>query len=144
LKRRIEMLNDTIQVTSFDMRRLFAMTEQMRQLHLADISVLDQLEDELGRSVEVAPAQVAGDVVTMNSTLTLKDLTSEKSITCTLVFPQDADASRHQVSVLAPLGMAVLGYRVGDKISWQMPHGERQLQIEAIHYQPEAAGDFHL
>jgi regulator of nucleoside diphosphate kinase len=126
LKRRIEMLNDTIQVTSFDMR------------------VLDQLEDELGRSVEVAPAQVAGDVVTMNSTLTLKDLTSEKSITCTLVFPQDADASRHQVSVLAPLGMAVLGYRVGDKISWQMPHGERQLQIEAIHYQPEAAGDFHL
>ena len=120
------------------------MAEQMRKQGLAEMDALDQLEDELGRSSEVAPAEVPNDVVTMNSRLTLKDLTSGKAITCTLVFPQDADASRQQVSVLAPLGMAVLGYRVGDKISWHMPHGEHQLEIEEIHYQPEAAGDYHL
>jgi regulator of nucleoside diphosphate kinase len=140
----MNMQKDMIQVTSFDLDRLFAMTEQMRKQHLADDRVLDQLEEELGRSAEVAPTAVPDDVVTMNSSLTLKDLTSGKAITCTLVFPQDADAARNHVSVLAPLGMAVLGYRVGDKIHWQMPHGERQLQIEAIHYQPEAAGDYHL
>jgi regulator of nucleoside diphosphate kinase len=138
------MQKDTIEVTRFDMSRLFVMTEQLRQQGDAELSALDQLEDELGRSVEVASDQVADDVVTMNSKLTLKDLTSGRSITCTLVFPEDADSSCQQVSVLAPLGMAILGYRVGDKISWQMPHGERHLQIEAIHYQPEAAGDFHL
>lgn len=138
------MLRDTIQVTSFDMSRLFAMTEQMRKQGLAEPDTLDQLEEELGRSSEVASTEVPNDVVTMNSKLTLKDLTSGKAITCTLVFPQDADASRQQVSVLAPLGMAVLGYRVGDKISWHMPHGEHQLEIETIHYQPEAAGDYHL
>jgi regulator of nucleoside diphosphate kinase len=138
------MSKDKIQVTSFDMSRLFAMAEQMRKQSLHGIDVLDQLEEELGRSSEVTSTEVPNDVVTMNSKLTLKDLTSGKAITCTLVFPEDADSSQHQVSVLAPLGMAVLGYRVGDKISWRMPHGVRELEIEAIHYQPEAAGDYHL
>ncbi|CAG0952495.1 Regulator of nucleoside diphosphate kinase [Methylophilaceae bacterium] len=138
------MIKDSIQVTSFDMSRLFAMAEQIRRQGMADKVDLDQLEEELARSVEVSSDEVPSDVVTMNSKLTLKDLTSGKEITCTLVFPQDADPAQQRVSVLAPLGMAVLGYRVGDRINWSMPHGMRQLRIETIHYQPEAAGDYHL
>lgn len=138
------MVQDTIQVTSFDMRRLFAMAEQLRKRGAAEVTVIDRLEEELARSTEVAQDAISKDVVTMNSKLTLKDLTSGKEITCTLVFPQDADAEENRVSILAPLGMAILGYQVGDTISWSMPHGERELKIEAIHYQPEAAGDLHL
>ena len=138
------MVQDTIQVTSFDMSRLFAMAEQLRKRGAVDVAVIDKLEEELARSTEVAQDAVSKDVVTMNSRLTLKDLTSGKEITCTLVFPQDADAEENRVSILAPLGMAILGYRVGDTISWPMPHGERELRIESIHYQPEAAGDLHL
>lgn len=133
-----------IQVTSYDMNRLFAMAEQMRRRGEEVPATLDQLEEELARCAEVSQETVPADVVTMNSKVTLKDLTSGKEITCTLVFPEDADASQNRISVLAPLGMAILGYRVGDRISWKMPSGVHELQIEAIHYQPEAAGNYLL
>lgn len=133
-----------IQVTSYDMNRLFAMAEQLRKRGGQVPAGLDQLEEELARCAEVKQEAVPKDVVTMNSKVTLKDLTSGKDITCTLVFPDEADSAQGKVSVLAPLGMAILGYRVGDKISWQMPSGVRELQIETVHYQPEAAGDYQL
>jgi Transcription elongation factor len=133
-----------IQVTTYDMNRLFAMTEQLRKQGDAELLGLDQLEEELARCAEVSQETVPADVVTMNSNVTLKDLTSGKEITCTLVFPENADSTQGRISVLAPLGMAILGYRVGDRISWQMPHGVHELQIEAVHFQPEAAGDFQL
>lgn len=133
-----------IQVTSYDMNRLFAMAEQLRKRGGQVPAGLDQLEEELARCAEVSQETVPEDVVTMNSKVTLKDLTSGKEITCTLVFPDDADSSQERISVLAPLGMAILGYRVGDKISWQMPSGVHELQIDAVHYQPEAAGNYQL
>ena len=61
-----------------------------------------------------------------------------------LVFPQDADLAQGKISVLAPIGTAMLGYRVGDVFSWQVPSGERRIKVEAILYQPEAAGDYDL
>jgi regulator of nucleoside diphosphate kinase len=133
-----------IQVTSYDMNRLFAMTEQLRKRGGPVPTGLDQLEEELARCAEVSQETVPADVVTMNSRVTLKDLTSGKEITCTLVFPEDADSTEGRISVLAPLGMAILGYQVGDKVSWQMPSGVHELQIEAVHYQPEAAGNYQL
>ena len=138
------MVQGSIQVTSFDMSRLFAMIEQMRQHGVAEPASLARLEDELARCDEVAEGAVDADVVTMNSRVELRDLASGQTHTLTLVFPQQADASARRVSVLAPLGTAILGYRVGDVIDWAMPTGVRQYQILAIHYQPEAAGDFHL
>jgi regulator of nucleoside diphosphate kinase len=125
-----------IQITSYDMNRLFAMAEQLRKRGGPEPVGLDQLE--------VTQETVPADVVTMNSRVTLKDLTSDKEITCTLVFPDDADSTQGRLSILAPMGMAILGYRVADKVSWQMPSGVHELQIEAVHYQPEAAGDYQL
>jgi regulator of nucleoside diphosphate kinase len=133
-----------IQITSYDMNRLFAMAEQLRKRGGPEPVGLDQLEEELARCAEVTQETVPADVVTMNSRVTLKDLTSDKEITCTLVFPDDADSTQGRLSILAPMGMAILGYRVADKVSWQMPSGVHELQIEAVHYQPEAAGDYQL
>jgi regulator of nucleoside diphosphate kinase len=62
----------------------------------------------------------------------------------TLVFPSDADVEQDKTSVLAPLGTAVLGYRLGDTFEWRMPGRVRRLKLERVLYQPEAAGDYHL
>jgi regulator of nucleoside diphosphate kinase len=61
-----------------------------------------------------------------------------------LVFPSEADFDRGRVSILAPIGTALIGYRVGDTVEWKVPSGRRRLRIEEVLYQPEAAGDFHL
>ena len=84
------------------------------------------------------------DVVTMNSRVQLVDLDTGEAMTYTLVFPDDADLRQGKISVLAPIGTAMLGYRVGDTFEWRVPAGLRRLKIEAILYQPEAAGDYHL
>jgi regulator of nucleoside diphosphate kinase len=65
-------------------------------------------------------------------------------MTWTLVFPEDADIDQNRISVLAPIGTAMLGYSVGDTIEWPVPEGLRRIQVKEILYQPEAAGDYHL
>ena len=133
-----------IQVTTFDMNRLFAMIEQLRKNGFRETANLEKLEEELARSDEVAPNEVAADVVTMNSRVRLQDEASGQTLECNLVFPGEADASANRISIVAPLGTAILGYRVGDTVTWPMPGGERQYKIVEIAYQPEAAGDYHL
>ena len=133
-----------IQVTTFDMNRLFAMIEQLRKNGFRETANREKLEEELARSDEVAPSEVAADVVTMNSRVRLQDEASGQTLECNLVFPSEADASANRISIVAPLGTAILGYRVGDTVTWPMPGGERQYKIVEIVYQPEAAGDLHL
>ena len=133
-----------IQVTTFDMNRLFAMIEHLRKSGFRETANLEKLEEELARSDEVAPGEVAADVVTMNSRVRLQDEASGQTLECNLVFPGEADASANRISIVAPLGTAILGYRVGDTVTWPMPGGERQYKIVEIVYQPEAAGDLHL
>ena len=140
------MLSNTnsIQVTTFDMNRLFAMIEQLRRSGFREMNNLEKLEEELARCDEVAPSEVDADVVTMHSRVRLQDESSGQELECNLVFPEEADASANKSSIVAPLGTAILGYRVGDTVIWPMPHGERRYKIVEIAYQPEAAGDFHL
>lgn len=106
---------------------------------------ISKLSFELARAEKVNPEEIADDVVTMNSTFRLKELdSSDDTRELTLVFPGDADIEKGKISVLSPVGAAVLGYRVGDVIRWDVPAGEKSFRIEGIVYQPEAAGDFHL
>jgi regulator of nucleoside diphosphate kinase len=105
---------------------------------------LEQLQAELERGELVAPHDVPPDVITMNSCVCLVDLDTGEEMTCTLVFPEDADIDQNRISVLAPIGTAMLGYSVGDTIEWPVPEGLRRIQVKEILYQPEAAGDYHL
>ena len=105
---------------------------------------LSRLEGELERAKVVAPRDVPTDAVTMNSTVRLRDLGSGKQLTYTLVFPNEADVDQGKISILAPIGTAMIGYRVGDVIEWEVPSGLRRLKVEEVLYQPEAAGDYHL
>ena len=99
---------------------------------------------ELARGDIVEPAQVPGDVITMNSTARFRDETSGDERELTLVYPKDADGSADRLSVLAPVGSALLGLRVGHRIDWPLPGGRTTaLRVLSIRYQPEAAGELH-
>lgn len=134
----------TIYISEFDMERLRTLIDDAKRLERYGNEYIENLEIELSRAQIVAPADVPADVVTMNSTVCLKDLDTEEEMTVTLVFPRDADITQAKMSILAPIGTAMLGYRIGDTFTWKVPDGVRRLQIEKILYQPEASGDHHL
>ncbi len=138
------MRKRAIHITDFDMQRLRQLLEGTHIWNRKDRAYLEKLEEELDRAVLVSSKEVPPDVVTMNSRVQLVDLESGEAMEYTLVFPQDADLAQGKISVLAPIGTAMLGYRVGDVFSWQVPSGERRIKVEAILYQPEAAGDYDL
>ncbi len=80
----------------------------------------------------------------MHSRVVLLDLATKKSETYTLVYPEEADLGQGRISILAPIGTAMLGNRIDDIFEWAVPAGKRKLKVKRILYQPEAAGDFLL
>ena len=134
------MAERTIFITSQDRKRLELVGRMAGDAR--DRRDLLDLVDELNRAVVVAPKEVPGDVITMNSRVRLVDLDQGTELEYTLVYPQDADVSAGRISIVAPIGAAMLGYRVGDVIEWEVPAGTRRLRVEELLYQPEAAGDF--
>jgi regulator of nucleoside diphosphate kinase len=134
----------TIYVTEFDLQRLSNLLNGTRSWNEKDRGYLTRLEEELEWAQVVPPQEIPGDVVTMNSKARVKDLDSNQEMVFTLVFPAEADYERGKLSVLAPIGTALLGYRAGDAVEWEVPGGVRRLKIEQVLYQPEAAGDYHL
>lgn len=138
------MTNRKICITEFDKKRL---TELIRVAYDFGERIrhdLKGLELELTKASVVASQDIPEDVVTMNSKVVLVDIDTHEEMNFRLVFPQDADVDRELISVLAPIGTAILGYSKGDTVEWPVPSGIRRLQIKDILYQPEAAGDFHL
>lgn len=105
---------------------------------------LRELRQELERATVIDPQEIPADVVTMNSKVLLRDLETGDEVSYTLVYPPDANLDEDKISVLAPIGTAILGYRAGATVTWNVPAGVRRLHIEKILYQPEAAGDYHL
>lgn len=104
---------------------------------------LDLLRAELDRAEVLEPEDMPADVVTMNSRVRIVDERTGEEQELTLVFPAHADAERSAVSILAPVGSALLGLRVGDSIDWPLPDGRtRRIRVVAIPYQPEAAGEY--
>ena len=103
---------------------------------------LDALREEIERAEIVEPSAVPRNVVTMNSVVRFVDEESSLESEVTLVFPGHADVESNRISVLAPVGSALLGLSVGDSIHWPLPNARtRRLRVVAITYQPEAAGD---
>lgn len=134
----------TVYITEFDRERLRALLNDAKRLDRHGNEYLNSLESELSRAQIIAPAAVPADVITMNTGVCLRDLDTQEEMTMILVFPRDADITQAKISVLAPIGAAILGYRVGDVFTWNVPDGVRRLQVEEVLYQPEAAGAHHL
>lgn len=138
------MNNRTIYITELDLKRLRELIADAGSTSYRNSSYLKQLDAELHRGQVVAPQDVPSDVITMNSRVRLIDVESGEEMKYTLVFPQDADSAQGKISILAPIGTAMLGYRVGDVFSWSVPDGVRQLKVVEIIFQPEASGNYEL
>lgn len=119
-----------ILVSSEDRARLLELVSH------AEGPVAEQLEHELDRA-EVLPLQdVPSDVIVMDSEVEYEELGTGRRRQLRLVFPRDADGAAGRVSILAPLGCALLGLRVGQEIDWRMPGGLRRLRVLSVTRQP--------
>ncbi len=138
------MSEQKIYITDFDLKRLKKLLQASSKTGERKNSYLEQLRKEVEKAVVVPSEDIPKDAITMNSKVSLIDLESMKELVYTLVFPEDADSLSGKISVLAPVGTALLGYRVGDVIEWDVPAGKRRLKVKEILYQPEASGDYSL
>lgn len=136
--------NRQIFITDYDMQRLGTLIQNANSKSSRDVRYLEELEEELLKAEMVDPADIPHDVITMNSRVYLQDMNSGENFVYTLVFPSDSDLDSGRISVLAPVGTAMIGYRKGDRITWPVPGGVKKLKVKKILYQPEAAGDYHL
>jgi regulator of nucleoside diphosphate kinase len=128
----------SIHVTGEDLQRLRHILSAPGPASTRDQTHLQTLREELDRAVVVSAQETPPDVVTMRTLVRIRDLESGLQGDYTLVYPWEADLDSNRVSVLAPLGTALLGYREGDEIEWRMPGGVRRLRVEKILHQPEA------
>lgn len=129
-------IEQDIIITDVDLDRLRPVIDQN------DSPASDSLDAELRRAKVVPQHEVPADVVTMNSEVVYEDCATSARRTVQVVYPKDANASVGKVSVLAPIGSALLGLRVGQSIEWPVPTGKKRVKVLEVRSQPEAAGRF--
>lgn len=133
--------NPSIIISSLDADRLEALIDALPD---GAFPGREALEEELARADIVDPKAVPPTVVTMNSTVHFEVESSAESFCLTLVYPKDVDDSGKTISILAPVGSALLGLSQGDTIAWPKPgSGELKVRIKEVTYQPERAGEYH-
>ena len=128
-----------ITLSSLDYERLQTLIEKNN----ADFPGRDALEAELDRADVLEPKDMPPNVVTMNSTVRFTLVETGKTSTLQLVYPKDFDGSAEKVSVLAPVGIALLGLSVGQELQMPGPTGHVTVRVDAITWQPESAGELH-
>jgi regulator of nucleoside diphosphate kinase len=129
-----------IYITEDDMHRLQRLVDGLKATASAELRNVAALEDELDRAQVVDGKEIQPDVVTLNSHVRVCDLDTGQLMEYELVFPNtNPRSSADPLSVLAPLGTALLGYRTGDIVEWYVPKGKRRLKVLEVLYQPEAA-----
>ena len=138
------MTKRKLYITELDKQRLDDLIEKAREFGTQKSKDLDALAAELERAEVVSQKEIPPDIITMNSQVSLRDLSTNETTTYTLVFPVESNVDENKISVLAPIGTAILGYAQGDIIEWQVPAGLRKLKVNEILYQPESSGDLHL
>lgn len=121
-----------IRITPRDMELLRELIDDGKRGDPRKAAELADLERELDRAILTSEAELPDDVVRMNSEAHLVDLDTGEEMRCRLVFPHEADITEMRVSVLAPIGKGILGYRAGDQFEWKVPAGTRRLLIKSV------------
>lgn len=131
-----------IEITESNYVHLCGLVNTLKNSKTAEFKNLNFLGSEIKRAMRVEPQRIAPDCVTMNSRIEISDMDNGRLMTVTLVYPRDADFKKGNISVLSPLGAALLGYRVGSIISFDVPNGIKKMQIVRVLYQPESNGEY--
>ncbi len=129
-------------VTELDKKRIEKLLDKMIEIKVSKDAAVKKLENELDRAVVVESGQIPPDVITMNSKAVLQ--LDGEDLEVSLVYPDEVDLDEMNISIFSPIGTAILGYREGSAVEWEVPSGISKIQIKKILYQPEAAGDFDL
>lgn len=106
--------------------------------------VTNQLVENLGAARLLPQSEIKNNVVTMNSRVKLRDLKNRIEAEITLTYPDDAEPRERRVSVFSEIGLALLGRKEKDIVSWRIPHGVGEFELQKVTYQPEAAGHYYL
>lgn len=136
------MNQPSIYITKTDQEKLRDLIQKAQYSEYRGSAYLKMLAGELDKAQVVDPQQIPPDVITINSTVQLVDQETNDEMIYSLVFPDEADVSKGKISILAPIGTAMLGYRVGDIFEWDTPGGKRKIRVIKILFQPEASGDY--
>lgn len=134
----------SIYVTENDMRKLRALVQSSRDSRKINEKNILILETELNKAKVMKSEEIPSDVITMHSEVQLLDLDTDEETTYRIVYPNQADIDKGYISILAPIGTALLGNSVGDIIEWSVPAGTAKWKVIKISYQPESAGDYQL
>jgi regulator of nucleoside diphosphate kinase len=135
------MSQPSIFITTEDAKKLRHLLRETFHSNYRGSEYVGKLAKEIEKASIVQPDQIPSNVITLNSTARLVDQQTKEEMVYTLVFPEDADVSQGKISVLAPIGTAMLGYKTGDTFAWDTPGGKRSIRVKEVLYQPEAAGD---
>ncbi len=130
-------MENKLYITENDMERLEPVLDAALQKNSQQRDNIERLMDDLDRADIVDDMDIPDDVVIMNSEVTVIDLDSKQQMTFALVFPESADLDDKKISILAPVGSAVLGYRVGDTVEWVVPLCKKRLKIDRVVQHPE-------
>jgi regulator of nucleoside diphosphate kinase len=125
-------------ITEKDKLKLKRLCEQTIGYRVKDLKTVKDLIEELERAEVLQVDDFPKDVITMNTKVKIRDLRTGNAYIYTIVYPEEADFENNRISILAPIGTALLGYREGDTIEWDVPAGKRRLKVERILHQPEA------
>lgn len=136
------MNQPTIYITSKDKEKLWEVIQTAKHTNYRGSPYLKMLTDEIAKAQVVDPQEVPPNVITLNSMVKLIDKETNDEMIYTLVFPEEANVSEGKISVLAPIGTAMLGYKEGDTFEWDTPGGKRSIYVKKILFQPEASGDY--
>jgi len=127
------MTREAITMTTADVQKLRELMREAARTEYRNSTYLRLLEVELNQAILVDTEHIPAGVITMNSTATLLDVESGDEMNITLVYPDEADLLADKISVLAPVGSAMLGYREGDSFSWESPTGQRAMRVLKVH-----------
>lgn len=130
-----------ITVTELDYLRLRGLIQKLYGNNSVDVKYLKFLDLELQKALRVDSKLITPDFITMNSVTEITFLDTNKTIELRLVYPHNANYAKGLISVLSPLGCALLGYKAGDVVAFKAPKGEQKVRIEKVIYQPEAHGE---
>lgn len=130
-------------ITINDYQRLIGLME-LASLNVKMPEVVTLLYQQLVRARMIPQENISGNVITMNSRVLLRDVSSEREAELTITYPQDANNRERRVSVFSPIGVALLGQQSGVTVSWNTPSGIGYFKIVKVTYQPEAVGHYSL
>lgn len=136
-------MEKTMFITVNDYQRITGLIE-FASLKNKSPEIANRLLQELKVAKTFPQDRISNNIVTMNSRARLREIASGREIEITITYPQDADSREQKISVLSPIGVALLGCREGDVTSWRVPGGIGRFKVEKVIYQPEAAGHFYL